>query len=109
MNKRAPRTYGDDWSDDYLTWLTTLEDEVIIGEFGYERGEFAVFPESWEALYAEGLTPRAAWQRALDAHDERRRQEDAAKAENWARIQREDAELLLCAAIANFLQKESAE
>lgn len=94
MAKKPTRTYTDDWTDDYLTWLTTLEDDVVIEEFGYERGEFTVYPESWEALYAEGLEPREAWQRALDAHSERRREEEVAKKANWERIQREDAALL---------------
>lgn len=103
MALKPTRTYADDWTDDYLCWLTTLEDDVIIEDFGYERGEFTVFPESWEKLYAEGLTPAEAWRRALDAHDERRRQEEAERKANWDRIQREDAELLVCAAIANCL------
>lgn len=107
--KRAARIYGDDWADDYLAWLTALEDDVIIAEFGYERGEFAVFPESWEGLYSEGLSPGEAWQRALDAHGERRRDEELAKARNWARIQREDAELLICCAIERFFQKEGSK
>lgn len=106
--KRSARTYGDDWTDDYSAWLTTLEDEVIIEEFGYERGEFTVYPEAWLHLYEEGLTPKAAWQRCLDAHGDRMRAEQEEKRANWERLQREDAELLLCAAIANCIQKEQA-
>jgi hypothetical protein len=52
----------------YRDWIETLETDVIQDEFGYERGEFTVYPELWRSLYDEGLTPRQAWQRALDAH-----------------------------------------
>lgn len=62
----------DDWTDEYRDWLRELEDEIIVGEFGYEPGEFTVYPEAWAGLFAEGLAPRAAWQRALDAHREAR-------------------------------------
>lgn len=69
LRRRAALTYGDDWTDDYLTWLTVLEDDVIIDEFGYERGEFAVYPEAWASLYEDGLAPRDAWVRRMpDAH-----------------------------------------
>lgn len=52
----------------YQKWIDILIKDVIMGEFGYELNEFTVFPVQWHALYAEGLTPRQAWQRALDAH-----------------------------------------
>ncbi len=54
--------------DAYRAWLDVLNEDVIQGEFGYEEGEFTAFPSLWHPLYAEGLTPRQAWQRALDAH-----------------------------------------
>lgn len=66
----------DDWTNEYRDWLRELEDEVIVGEFGYEPGEFTVYPEAWASLFAEGLEPRAAWQRALDAHSEARLAKD---------------------------------
>lgn len=42
-------------------------------------------------MFKKGLTPREAWQRALDAFAEARREEERLKAENWARIQAADA------------------
>lgn len=77
--------------DAYRAWLDVLDENVIQGEFGYERGEFTVYPSEWHALYIEGLTPRAAWQRALDAFAEARAESDRQKAENWKRIQAADA------------------
>lgn len=52
----------------YSEWLETLEEDVIQGEFGYERGEFTVYPDHWRGLFDEGLTPLQAWERALYAH-----------------------------------------
>lgn len=49
-------------------WIRELDEEVIQGEFGYEDGEFDVFPDMWRALYEEGLTPQQAFRRALNAH-----------------------------------------
>lgn len=72
-------------------WIRELDEDVIQGEFGYEPGEFSVYPADWYPLYSEGLTPRQAWQRAMDAHKARREAEDRARAENWKRIQEEDA------------------
>lgn len=76
---------------DFDEWLWQLGTGVIQGEYGYEPGEFTVYPEHWRPLYDEGLTPRAAWQRALDAHADRRQEEERAKAEKWKRIQAADA------------------
>lgn len=75
----------------YDAWLTALEEDVIQEEFGYEPGEFTVYPSEWRDLYDEGLTPREAWQRALDAFADARREEDERQAANAARIQAEDA------------------
>ena len=48
-------------------WITALNLDVIQDEYGYEEGEFTVFPDMWRPLYDEGLTPAAAFKRALDA------------------------------------------
>lgn len=71
-------------------WLRILDDDVIQGEFGYEPGEFTVYSSHWEPLFKEGLTPREAWQRALDGFAQKRRDDDQAKAANYARILAED-------------------
>lgn len=75
-------------------WIEVLREDVIEREFGYEPGEFTVYHEEWRPLFKEGLTPRQAWQRALDAFAEARREDDRLKAENWARIQREDEDVV---------------
>ena len=75
----------------FREWIKALDEEVIQGEFGYEPGEFTVFAGDWLPLYREGLTPRQAWQRALDAHKGAREEYDRAKDENWKRIQAADA------------------
>ena len=49
-------------------WIAELDEEVIQGEYGYERGEFDVFPEQWRPLFDRGLTPSQAFKCALDAH-----------------------------------------
>lgn len=71
----------------FRDWCDTLEVDVIQGEFGYEPGEFTVFRDDWRPLFEEGLTPRQAWQRAMDAHKAAREEEDRRCAENWKRIQ----------------------
>ena len=52
----------------YREWLIDLETNVIQDErkFGCEPGEFTVYMTYWAPLYEEGLSPRQAWQRALD-------------------------------------------
>lgn len=75
-------------------WIATLTTGVIEGEFGYEEGEFSVYPDLWRPLFDEGLTPAQAWQRALDAFAEERRREEQARKDDWERIQREDAAIL---------------
>jgi len=67
-------------------WIRVLDEEVIQGEFGYERGEFTVYPSGWRHMFIEGLTPRQAWQRAMDAHKAYRDEEDAKKLANYQRI-----------------------
>lgn len=71
-------------------WIRCLDEDVIQGEFGYEPGEFTVYTSHWRPLFNEGLTPREAWQRALDGFANARREADEAKAANYARIVSED-------------------
>ena len=71
---KAEDTLRDFWKDEhreYEDWLRILKEDVIEGEYGYEPGEFDVFPDAWVFLFCEGLTPQQAWQRALDAHKPR--------------------------------------
>lgn len=77
----------------FREWILELDEAVIQGEFGYERGEFNVFPDVWRPLFEEGLSPREAWQHAMDAHKEAREQEERLRQENWERMQ---AEPLFC-------------
>lgn len=76
-------------------WIDELNERVIQEEFGYEAGEFSVFPEHWWSLFDEGLSPRQAWQRALDQLGETRREDDARRADEWDRMQASDAALSL--------------
>ena len=57
---------GDD--EQFEQWINELREDVIEGEYGFEPGEFTIFPEMWRPLYDEGLTPAQAYRRALDAH-----------------------------------------
>lgn len=76
---------------DFDEWIRELDEDVIQAEYGYEDGEFTVYPELWRAMFDEGLSPGQAFKRALDAFSARRAEDDLARAENWARIQAEDA------------------
>lgn len=78
---------------DFDSWIRELDEGVIQGEYGYEDGEFTVYPEHWCPMFRRGLTPQQAFRRALDAHAEARREEDERRAANWARIQAADAAL----------------
>jgi hypothetical protein len=71
-------------------WIEELDEDVIQGEFGYECGEFTVYSSHWRPLYDEGLTPRQAWQRALDGFANARREREEAQSANYARILSED-------------------
>jgi hypothetical protein len=51
----------------FQMWLDTLRQDVIEDEYGYEPGEFTVYPEHWRALFDEHLTPKQAFDRALSA------------------------------------------
>ena len=75
-------------------WIEELTEGVIEGEYGYEPGEFAVYPELWRPLFAEGLTPTQAFRRALDAWNAERAAADERRRLNWQRIQAETAALL---------------
>jgi hypothetical protein len=74
----------------YREWLRQLDEDVIQGEFGYEPGEFTVYSSHWREPYDQGLTPRAAWQRALDGFANARRDKEDRKIANYARIVSED-------------------
>ena len=74
----------------YQAWLETLEHDVIEGEFGYERGEFTVYTTHWAALYEKGITPRRAWQHALDGFANKCCENEDAKTANYTRIVSED-------------------
>lgn len=68
--------------------------DEVEGEFGYEPGEFTVYPEHWRPAFDRGLTPLQAFGSALDALGDARRAEEAERAANWERIKAEDAALL---------------
>jgi hypothetical protein len=74
----------------FREWIQTLDEGVIQGEFGYERGEFTIYTSHWYPLFKEGLTPREAWQRALDGFAAQRKADDELKTANYARIIAED-------------------
>lgn len=63
-------TPKDGREEQFDEWIRTLDEDVIQGEYGYEKGEFTVSPESWRPLFDRGLTPAQAFQRALEAHRE---------------------------------------
>lgn len=75
----------------FKDWIVALDEDVIQGEYGYEDGEFTVYPEHWHPMWREGLSPQAAFRRALDAHAEMQREQEAARLANWDRIKAEDA------------------
>ena len=75
-------------------WITELDEDVIQRDYGYERGEFSIYPALWRPMFRKGLTPQQAFKRTLDAFSEARREDDAAQAANWARIQAEDAKYI---------------
>lgn len=75
-----------DDDDKFHEWIRALEEDVIQEGFGYEPGEFTVYPSLWRPLYDEGLTPLQAWTRALDAFGEERRLREAEQIANYERI-----------------------
>jgi hypothetical protein len=50
-------------------WIEALNEDVVQAEYGYEPGEFTVYPSHWWSLYNRGLTPSQAFKFALDAFD----------------------------------------
>lgn len=78
---------------DFDDWLDELE-TVVLPDFGFEPGEFTVYPDHWRSLYDQKISPRDAFQRALDAHGEARREEEVERKANWERIQRDDREAI---------------
>lgn len=61
------RCLGAGLVQDFDEWVDDLDENVIQGEFGYERGEFNVTTSLWRPMFDEGLTPSQAFRRALDA------------------------------------------
>lgn len=53
-------------------WLRVLTEDVVMGEYGYERGEFTVFRDHWRPAFDRGETPLEAFDRSLLAAEERR-------------------------------------
>lgn len=86
-----PTAMDDDGcTEAYREWLTTLNDDVIEKEYGYEPGEFTVYSSHWVELYELGLSPLNAWKRALDGYANARRDVEGKKIANYARIVAED-------------------
>lgn len=71
-------------------WIRELEEDVIQGEFGFEPGEFIVYREHWRPAFREGLTPIAAWNRALAAHKDVADKREKEHRENFDRINADD-------------------
>jgi hypothetical protein len=80
-----------DTDDTFRAWIRELDEVVIQGEYGYERGEFTVYAEHWYPHYLEGLTPAQSFKRALDGFAEARRDDERKRKENWERIKAADA------------------
>lgn len=78
---------------DFDTWIDALTDDVIEDEYGYEPGEFTVYPEAWRWAFDEGLTPKQAFDRALKAASDAREEREAERLANYERIKAEDAAL----------------
>lgn len=79
LDDLAPE-WRDHMSAKFDRWIDSLNEDVVQGEYGYEPGEFTVYPDEWRALYKEGLTPAQAFKQALDAFAEARREDERAKA-----------------------------
>lgn len=75
-------------------WIIELDEQVIQGEYGYEPGEFTVYPEHWRGSFRAGLTPHEAFRQALEAHEEQRREEERQRLDNWQRVQDDDAKAI---------------
>ncbi len=62
---------------DFDDWIEELEFDVIQGKYGFEPGEFAVFPDLWAGKFERGLTPSEAFAEALRDHVEARKERPA--------------------------------
>ena len=49
----------------FFEWIRELDEDVIQGENGFQKGEFDISLDLWAPLYREGLTPLEAWQKAI--------------------------------------------
>jgi hypothetical protein len=84
----------EDVSETFDDWICELDEEIIQGGYGYERGEFTVYPELWRPAFIAGQTPREAFEASLKAYDDERKRRDREAAERWVQIQRKDAEAI---------------
>lgn len=50
-------------------WVDELKEKVVQEEYGYEEGEFTVYPNHWRQMYDRGMPPSAAFKRALAARE----------------------------------------
>ncbi len=75
-------------------WITELDEEIIQEEYGYERGEFTVYPEHWRSMFEDGLTPSQAFVRALNAFSDARKENSARQQTHWEEIKRFDAQAI---------------
>jgi hypothetical protein len=82
-------------SQRFEEWLRELDEDVIQGEYGYEPGEFTVYPDLWMPAFKAGQTPREAFDGALEAYDDDRKARDEEAKARWAEIQRKDAEAIV--------------
>ena len=71
-------------------WIQELEVDVVQDHYGYEPGEFTVYPDHWKSMFDEGLAPSQAFERALNAHNAQREEDDRLRQENYERIKAED-------------------
>jgi replicative superfamily II helicase len=83
-----------DVDDKFREWIRALDEDVIQGDYGYERGEFTVYAEHWHDYYLEGLTPAESFKRALDAYAESRREREEQRRAESERIKAADAKYL---------------
>lgn len=59
--------------DSFAAWIRQLDEEIIQAEYGYEPGEFTVYPDLWRGAFDSGKTPLEAFKSALKAFDEDRK------------------------------------
>jgi hypothetical protein len=74
-NRRSRKGSQSEMSAKFDRWIEELRKNVVEGEYGYEPGEFEVYPSEWRALYKEGLSPSQAFRRVLNSFAGARRQE----------------------------------